>query len=95
MADSDDCGSPCSSNGPKNAENDMRPFFVLHKGRMLGTSSSKSKKTRRKIAWSPICNRREASEDDDNVSFYQELRLEAFESVWGKIEAGIRILSYY
>ncbi|KAF3795953.1 Origin of replication complex subunit 3 [Nymphaea thermarum] len=90
MADSDDCGSPCSSNGPENAENDLQPFFVLHKGRKLGTSSSKAKKTRRKIAWPPICNGREASEDDDNASFYQELRFEAFESVWGKIEAGIR-----
>ncbi|CAN6461356.1 unnamed protein product [Victoria cruziana] len=88
MADSDVCDSPSSPNIAENSENDLQPFFVLHKGLSLGTSSSKSKKARRKIEWPSMCNG--APEDEDSASFYQELRLKAFESVWGGIEAGIR-----
>ncbi|OVA09956.1 Origin recognition complex [Macleaya cordata] len=82
--------SPIADNG----ENDLQPFFVLHKAlpRKGSRKASGSGKTRRKLD-SPIASpkskdkpeeAKQAREDD-----YEALRFEAFDMVWLKIETTI------
>ncbi|KAL0375087.1 UNVERIFIED_CONTAM: Origin of replication complex subunit [Sesamum radiatum] len=63
------------------AENDLQPFFVLHKASPPRKSAAK---TRRRIDLSPKTSDSSTEENDDN------LRLETFNSLWSKTESIIK-----
>ncbi|KAL0338433.1 UNVERIFIED_CONTAM: Origin of replication complex subunit, partial [Sesamum angustifolium] len=63
------------------AENNLQPFFVLHKASPPRKSAAK---TRRRIDLSPKPSDSSTEENDDN------LRLETFNSLWSKTESIIK-----
>ncbi|ONK55746.1 uncharacterized protein A4U43_C10F570 [Asparagus officinalis] len=76
------------------ADNNLQPFFVLHKA-----SSRKSeikpcgvKKARRKIDLpsSPSKSAAKADESQSDDAFYEQLRIEAFDLTWSKIHLAIK-----
>lgn len=82
---------------PDHAENDLQPFFVLHKALVQKSErkSSGSRKIRRRIELSPISAKNAekmeigtGEERDDH--HYEHLRMEAFNFVWSKIESTIK-----
>ncbi|CAM8965297.1 unnamed protein product [Rhodiola kirilowii] len=81
------------------SESNIQPFFVLHKASARKPEKKapvmSPGKTRRKIELSPAklrhCNDLETgSRDGDNESCREHLRMEAFSSVWSKIESTIQ-----
>ncbi|KAF6150570.1 hypothetical protein GIB67_030371 [Kingdonia uniflora] len=73
--------SPSSPSSPlkisDTTENNLQPFYVLHKA----FPKKPDRKTRKKIEFSPT---------SDTHHHYDELRVEAFELVWSKIDARIK-----
>ncbi|EOA20033.1 hypothetical protein CARUB_v10000310mg [Capsella rubella] len=83
-----------SFNSGDTSENDIRPFFVLHKassgsnlhGKLNGTVKSK----RRIESPTPkIAKRSEVESVEEDGQFFSTLRLKVFETVWSKIEKTI------
>ncbi|KAK8690103.1 hypothetical protein V6N13_088805 [Hibiscus sabdariffa] len=73
-------------------ENNLQPFFVLQKG-SSGKSDRKSSGTgraRRRIDLSPAPPKNSASLEDEKEDENMNLRMEAFEFVWSKIESTIK-----
>ncbi|KAA8533443.1 hypothetical protein F0562_031123 [Nyssa sinensis] len=78
-----------------NAENNLQPFFVLHKASSRKFERKSTGKTRRRIELSPSSpkisekSEAEAAEEFDDQQ-YEHLRNEAFNYVWSKIESSIK-----
>ncbi|GMJ12229.1 origin recognition complex subunit 3 [Hibiscus trionum] len=70
-------------------ENNLQPFFVLQKGSSR-KSDRKSSGTRRRIDLSPASPKNSASLEDEKEDENMNLRMEAFEFVWSKIESTIK-----
>jgi origin recognition complex subunit 3 len=94
VADPPQCSTTDSFNSSDTAENDIRPFFVLHKassgnhnGKLTGIVKSK----RRIESPSPkIAKRSEVeSVEEEDGQFFSTLRFKVFETVWSKIEKTI------
>ncbi|KAL1213055.1 Origin of replication complex subunit 3 [Cardamine amara subsp. amara] len=84
-----------SFNSDVTAENDIRPFFVLHKassGSSLHGKSIGTLKSKRRIE-SPTPKIAKKSEvesvEEEDGHFFSTLRLKVFETVWSKIEKAI------
>ncbi|XP_043706876.1 origin of replication complex subunit 3 [Telopea speciosissima] len=100
MAPSATPDSPPSIPNPDNEENSLQPFFVLHKAipQKSGRKASGPGKTRRKIDLSSASpksakiSKVEAVEDEeyDDDHHYEQLRIEAFDLVWSRIETTIK-----
>ncbi|KAF5198593.1 Origin recognition complex subunit [Thalictrum thalictroides] len=94
--DSPPPSSPTANN--ENAESNLQPFFVLHKPIHKNSSrkSTQSAKTRRKIDLStetPKSNKSKGAEQVEQIvddHHYQQLRVEAFDIIWSKIEITIK-----
>ncbi|KAK7341189.1 hypothetical protein VNO80_24114 [Phaseolus coccineus] len=84
------------STAPEVEENDLRPFFVLHK-------ASSRRKDRTPTAQAKLCKRNELSSspqsakklggtmtEECDLHLFQQLQIEAFEIVWAKIESTIK-----
>ncbi|KAM3682664.1 hypothetical protein ACJW31_12G089400 [Castanea mollissima] len=85
-------GSPTQS-APDTIENNLQPFFVLHKAssRKSEKRSAGTGKTRRRIDLSPSPTKKtEKSEECDEQHRFEQLRIEAFELVWSKINSTIK-----
>ncbi|KAI9104306.1 hypothetical protein K1719_022878 [Acacia pycnantha] len=85
-----------SSMAPQNIENDIQPFYVLHKASSRGKdrkSAGQGKKRRRKEApsslQSPKKHEGSIAEEHDGHHLHQ-LQFEAFCSFWSKIESTIK-----
>ncbi|XP_057250198.1 origin of replication complex subunit 3 isoform X1 [Beta vulgaris subsp. vulgaris] len=65
-----------------NPENNLQPFFVLHRGCSSSSASSARPKSRRKL------NEEAVNEFDDH--YLNNLRISAFHSVWSNIESTIK-----
>ncbi|XP_050253316.1 origin of replication complex subunit 3 isoform X1 [Quercus robur] len=84
--------SPAQS-APDTIENNLQPFFVLHKAssRKSEKRSAGTGKTRRRIDLSPSPTKKtEKSEECDEQHRFEQLRMEAFELVWSKIDSTIK-----
>nr|POE84913.1 origin of replication complex subunit 3 [Quercus suber] len=84
--------SPTQS-APDTIENNLQPFFVLHKAssRKSEKRSAGTGKTRRRIDLSPSPTKKtEKSEECDEQHCFERLRMEAFELVWSKIDSTIK-----
>ncbi|XP_030936949.1 origin of replication complex subunit 3 isoform X2 [Quercus lobata] len=84
--------SPTQS-APDTIENNLQPFFVLHKAssRKSEKRSAGTGKTRRRIDLSPSPTKKtEKSEECDEQHRFERLRMEAFELVWSKIDSTIK-----
>ncbi|KAJ8628911.1 hypothetical protein MRB53_022234 [Persea americana] len=76
-----------------NAENHLQPFFVLHKAipKKRERKQPTPAKTRRKIDLSPASSKSVESRDEEGDDHrYEQLRIEAFDLIWSKIEAAIK-----
>ncbi|KAK8713175.1 hypothetical protein V6N13_148398 [Hibiscus sabdariffa] len=73
-------------------ENNLQPFFVLQKGssRKSDKKSSGTGRARRRIDLSPAPPKNSASIEDEKEDENMNLRIEAFEFVWSKIESTIK-----
>ncbi|KAL4353622.1 hypothetical protein GQ457_06G015420 [Hibiscus cannabinus] len=73
-------------------ENNLQPFFVLQKGssRKSDRKSSGTGRARRRIDLSPAPPKNSASIEDEKEDENMNLRMEAFEFVWSKIESTIK-----
>ncbi|KAK9271697.1 hypothetical protein L1049_002060 [Liquidambar formosana] len=96
MAPSASTDSPPLST-PVNTENNLQPFFILHKAYFQKTErkSTGSRKTRRRTDLSPSLpknvQKSEAARDEEWDDLrYEHLRMEAFKFVWSKIESTIK-----
>lgn len=85
------------SDDPDHSDNNLQPFFVLHKPSAINIEKKplKSGKVKRKIdlAWSPSKPAAETHGprlDEDADAIYEKLRLEAFNLTWSKIESIIK-----
>ncbi|QCD88891.1 origin of replication complex subunit 3 [Vigna unguiculata] len=87
---------PPSTATPEVEENDFRPFFVLHK-------ASSRRKDRTPTAQTKLCKTNELSSSPQSVKklggsiteecdlhLFQQLQIEAFDTVWAKIESTIK-----
>ncbi|XP_023873191.2 origin of replication complex subunit 3 isoform X2 [Quercus suber] len=84
--------SPTQS-APDTIENNLQPFFVLHKAssRKSEKRSAGTGKTRRRIDLSPSPTKKtEKSEECDEQHRFERLRMEAFELVWSKMDSTIK-----
>ncbi|GLT95279.1 hypothetical protein SLE2022_129710 [Rubroshorea leprosula] len=77
------------------AENNLQPFFLLHKAssRKPERKSSGTGKSRRRIDLSPSLPKKAEKLEGNNTAddnSYMNLRMEAFEFVWSRIESTIR-----
>ncbi|XP_058103828.1 origin of replication complex subunit 3 [Magnolia sinica] len=88
---------PSLSTISENGENHLRTFFVLHSAlpRKPEQKSPAPGKTRRKVDLSPASPKPSekpepdlSNEEDDRL--YEQLRIEAFDLVWSKIETAIK-----
>ncbi|KAJ9179788.1 hypothetical protein P3X46_008110 [Hevea brasiliensis] len=82
---------------PDITENNLQPFFVLHQAssQKSNKKSSRTAKTRRRIDLSPSLTKSvenlEVEKADEGVDHgYVNKRMEAFESVWSKMESTIK-----
>ncbi|PIA32041.1 hypothetical protein AQUCO_04600009v1 [Aquilegia coerulea] len=91
--------SPLPPSSPTaNNENNLQPFFVLHKPipKKSSRKAPQSAKTRRKIDLSTETHKFNKSEGVKQVEqivddhLYQQLRVEAFDIIWSKIEITIK-----
>ncbi|KAE8724867.1 Origin recognition complex subunit 3, putative isoform 2 [Hibiscus syriacus] len=73
-------------------ENNLQPFFVLQKGssRKSDRKSSGTGRTKRRIDLSPASPKDSSSLEDEKENENMNLRMEAFEFVWSKIESTIK-----
>lgn len=70
-------------------DNNLQPFFVLHKAlRKSGKTSSSSGRTRRCIDMPPSSPK--SFVQGDNAAIYERLRLEAFDLTWSKIDFTVK-----
>ncbi|KAJ4965321.1 hypothetical protein NE237_017170 [Protea cynaroides] len=97
MAPSATPDSPPATPISDNEENSLQPFFVLHKGvpQISERKASGPGKTRRKICLSPTSpTAAEKSKvdvvDEEDGHQYKQLRIEAFDLVWSRIENTIK-----
>uniref|UniRef100_M4CWK7 Uncharacterized protein n=1 Tax=Brassica campestris TaxID=3711 RepID=M4CWK7_BRACM len=74
------------------AENDIRPFFVLHKASSGSKSTATVKAKRRIESPSPKLAKKSEIEsvEEEDGQFFSTLRLRVFETVWSKIENTIQ-----
>ena len=70
-----------------------QPFFVLQKGslRKSERKSSGTGKTRRRIDLSPALAKNSENPEDEKEDENMNLRMEAFQFVWSKIESTIKV----
>ncbi|XWS58700.1 hypothetical protein CRYUN_Cryun08bG0057100 [Craigia yunnanensis] len=87
----DDASSPSTFDDAV-TENNLQPFFVLQKGslRKSEKKSSGTGKTRRRIDLSPALPKNSENPEDEKEDENMNLRMEAFEFVWSKIESTIK-----
>ncbi|XVF06829.1 hypothetical protein REPUB_Repub06bG0084800 [Reevesia pubescens] len=92
MAPSLNDASPPSTAGDTITENNLQPFFVFQKGslRKSERKSSGTGKTRRKIDLSPALPKNSENLEDEKEDHSMNLRMEAFQFVWSKIESTIK-----
>ncbi|KAI3834223.1 hypothetical protein MKX03_030030 [Papaver bracteatum] len=92
--ESESLDSPPASPIADNEENNLQPFFVLHKAlpRKGSRKASETGKTRSKLASLSSPKAAEKSEETKQMGEddYDEVRLEAFDSVWSKIDRTIK-----
>ncbi|KAF8403296.1 hypothetical protein HHK36_011398 [Tetracentron sinense] len=97
MAPSATPDSSSSSPTSDNRENNLQPFFVLHKAlpRKSERKATGPVKTRRKIDLSPASPKSSEKSKADRIEEYEDchykpLRIEAFDLVWSRIETSIQ-----
>ncbi|XP_026445983.1 origin of replication complex subunit 3-like [Papaver somniferum] len=92
--ESESLDSPPSSPIADNGENNLQPFFVLHKAlpRKGSRKASETGKTRSKLASLSSPKAADKSEETKQVGEddYDKVRLEAFDFIWSKIDRTIK-----
>ncbi|CDY49642.1 BnaC09g41200D [Brassica napus] len=92
VADPQPSSTTDSFNSNAAAENDIRPFFVLHKASSGSKPTATVKAKRRIESPSPKLAKKSEIEsvEEEDGQFFSTLRLKVFETVWSKIENTIQ-----